>query len=119
MDVRDIAAVAAKTLTEAGHEGKAYTITGPESLSHADVAEKLSAVLGKKVNFVDISPEAFKQAMLGMGAAEWLADGLNELYADWRKGSVSAVSSAVTDVTKRKPIPFDQFARDHAIAFSQ
>lgn len=111
--------MAAKTLTEPGHEGKAYTLTGPESLSHAEVAGKLSAVLGKKVSFVDIPPAAFKQAMLGMGVSEWLADGLNELYAEWRKDSVSAVSPAVDEVAKRKPIAFDQFARDHANAFPQ
>lgn len=108
-----------KTLTEPGHEGKTYILTGPESLSHADVAEKLSAALGKKVAFVDLPPEAFKQAVMGAGVPEWLADGLNELYADWRTGSISAVSPAVAGVAKKQPIPFGQFARDYAPAFSK
>lgn len=119
VDVRDIAAVAVKALTEPGHEGKTYIITGPESLSHADVAEKLSKALAKKVNFVDLPPEAFKQAVMGAGIPEWLADGLNELYADWRTGSIAAVSPVVSDVAKKQPIPFDQFARDHMAAFSK
>ncbi len=117
VDVRDIAAVAARTVTEPGHEGNAYEITGPESLTHAEVAKRLSVVLGKKINFVDIPPSAFKEAMLAMGAPEWMADGLNELYAEWRKGSVSTVSPVVADIAKRDPIAFDQFARDHASAF--
>ncbi|MDQ6704605.1 MAG: SDR family oxidoreductase [Acidobacteriota bacterium] len=117
VDVRDIAAVAVKTLTEPGHEGKTYIITGPESLSHTDIAEKLSKALGKKVNFVDLPPEAYKQAVMGAGVPEWLADGLNELYTDWRTGSIAAVSSVVSEVAKKQPISFDQFARDHAAAF--
>lgn len=119
VDVRDIAAVAVKTLTEPGHEGKTYLITGPESLSHYDVAEKLSKAIGKKVNFVDVPPEAFKQAVMGSGVPEWMADGLNELYADWRTGSITAVSPVVSEVAKKQPIAFDQFARDHVAAFAK
>jgi uncharacterized protein YbjT (DUF2867 family) len=55
VDVRDIAAVAVKTLTEDGnnrHNGKAYTITGPEALSYYQVAEILSNATGKKINYV-------------------------------------------------------------------
>src|SRR2546426_3404844 len=54
VDVRDIAAVAVKALTDRGHEGKAYTITGPEALTYTEVAEKLTAALGKPVRYVDV-----------------------------------------------------------------
>ena len=43
VDVRDIAAIAALALTEKGHEGKTYEITGPESLTHREMANHLSA----------------------------------------------------------------------------
>src|SRR5439155_6799006 len=51
VDVRDLAAVAERALTEPGHEGKTYDFTGPESLSYADVAATLSAVRGRPVRY--------------------------------------------------------------------
>ena len=49
IDIRDIAAVAAKVLTEDGHISGAYTLTGPEALSSAQIAEKLSDLVGRKI----------------------------------------------------------------------
>jgi uncharacterized protein YbjT (DUF2867 family) len=57
VEVRDIAAVAVAVLTGAGHEGQTYVITGPEALTYADVAEKLSAAVGKNVTYVDVPLE--------------------------------------------------------------
>jgi uncharacterized protein YbjT (DUF2867 family) len=54
VDVRDIAAVAAAALTQSGHEGKVYDITGPEALTHAEMASLLSEALGRQITFVDI-----------------------------------------------------------------
>ena len=59
VDVRDIASVAAATLTEAGHEGATYTLTGPEAITHAQMAAALTAALDRTVTFVDVPPEAF------------------------------------------------------------
>jgi uncharacterized protein YbjT (DUF2867 family) len=55
VDARDIAAVAAHVLTEPGHEGKRYIITGPQALSHTEIAERFSQVLGRKIAYVDIA----------------------------------------------------------------
>lgn len=49
VDVRDIAAVAEQALTESGHEGKVYDITGPESLTHAEMAVKLPRLCKKRL----------------------------------------------------------------------
>src|SRR5215218_6805049 len=75
---RDIGEVAAKVLTEEGHEGKVYTLTGPAAITFYEVAEALSEVLGKEVSYIEISLEAAKAAMLNRGFAEWRADALNE-----------------------------------------
>ena len=58
IDVRDIADVAVSVLTEDGHEGKTYNLTGPESISFHDVAAGLSKVLGKHVDYVNVPLEA-------------------------------------------------------------
>ena len=58
VDVRDIAAVAVKSLTDEDlHKNKTHLITGPEALSYHQVAEILSNRIGRKINYVNISDE--------------------------------------------------------------
>src|ERR687894_1604122 len=54
VDVRDNAEVAVAALTEFGHEGKIYDLTGPKALTHTKMAEDLSETLGRQVSFIDI-----------------------------------------------------------------
>jgi uncharacterized protein YbjT (DUF2867 family) len=118
VDVRDIAEVAVAALTEAGHEGKIYELTGPQALTHAEMAEGLSEALGRRVAFVDIPPEAMREALLGVGLPVWQADGLVEDYAHYRRGEAAAVTSGVRDAIGKAPRSFDEFARDYAAMFS-
>jgi uncharacterized protein YbjT (DUF2867 family) len=117
VDARDVAAVAFSTLTEDGHEGKAYEITGPESLAYEDVARELSSATGHEVKYVNVPMQAAREAMLGMGLSEWLADALVELFNFYRDGGAAHVTDAVRQVTGREPISLAQFARDYAEAF--
>ena len=117
VDVRDIAAVAAIALTEGGHEGKIYDVTGPEALSHTNIAARLSDALGRQVTFVDISESAMREALIAHRFPEWQADGLIEDYAHYRRGEASSVSNAVLDVTGQPARSFLTFARDYKEAF--
>ena len=118
VDVRDTADVAVAALTEAGHEGKIYTLTGPQALTHADMAERLSAELGRQIAFVDVSPEAMRDSLLGFGMPVWQADGLLEDYAHYRRNEAAAITSGVQDAIAKNPRSFEEFARDYATAFS-
>jgi uncharacterized protein YbjT (DUF2867 family) len=118
VDVRDIAAVAVAVLTGTGHEGKTYVITGPESLSYHQVADKLSAVLGRPIRYVDVPPEAAHDSMLKAGMPEWNARAVTELYGIFAAGAAARTTATVEQITGQRPIAFDQFARDHAAAFS-
>jgi len=118
VDVRDIADVAVAALTEPGHEGKIYELTGPQALTHAEMAEELSNALGRQVAFIDIPPEAMRDAVLGLGFPEWQADGLVEDYAHYRRGEAEAVTSGVQDAIGKAPRSFEEFARDYAAIFS-
>ena len=117
VDVRDIAAVAVAVLTGAGHEGKKYVITGPEALTYFDVADKLSAAIGKKVSYVDVPLEVTKQAILDTGEPEWFAEGQAEQFQFRWQGKQSWVTSAVADVAKKEPTGFDEFAREYRAYF--
>jgi uncharacterized protein YbjT (DUF2867 family) len=114
VDVRDIAAVACASLLENGHEGKTYTITGPEALTYSQVGEKIAAAIGKPVRHVEVPPEAAREGMLGAGIPEWIVGGLLELYAYEGKNEVTRVTEQIAGKT---PIPYDQFAREHAPVF--
>ena len=117
VDARDIALVGAAALTEAGHENKAYPITGGEAVTCAEMAQILSNALGKTVNYVDVPLEAAKKGMVSAGMPEKLADMMNELYALGPAGHLAYVTDTVKTVTGRPPCSFRQFAQDHANAF--
>jgi len=117
IDVRDIAAIACEALTDLRHTGKAYTLTGGESLTHFDVAEKISRAAGARISYVPISEEA---ALAGL-AARGVPSGYIERWADFfrkvRKGLCAPVSGDVEKVLGRPPILFDQYAEDYATSW--
>lgn len=117
IDVRDIAAVAVRCLTESGHEGKAYTLTGDEALSNAEIASKLSAALGRKISYYDVTPEQAQDSMTKAGVPGWMAKALLELFAVCKAGYAADVSAAVQGILRRKPITFDQFLTENIESF--
>ena len=117
VDIRDIAAVATTVLTENGHEGKIYQITGAEALTMNQVVDRISEVRGNPLKYVPISPEKFKQGLLEQGQPEWFADALTELFEPIVSGSQSGITTAIADVAKKQPITFEQFVRDYSPAF--
>lgn len=116
IDVRDIADCAVAVLLGKGHNGKAYDLTGPESLTFAEYAAKLSEATGKPIKYVDIPPAEAKKAMLGMGMPEFFADGLVSLYDDFANNRAEKVSEAVKTLTGNEPRNFDDFAKEFANA---
>ena len=118
VDVRDVAAVAAAALTQTGHEGKTYDITGPEALTQAEMATQLSRELGRRILFTDVPEAAMREVLLSWRMPEWQAEGLIEDYAHYRRGEASGVSSAVQEVTGAAAHSFADFARDYRRAFS-
>jgi uncharacterized protein YbjT (DUF2867 family) len=118
VDVRDIADVAIVALTESGHEGKIYNLTGSEALTHTEMAEHLSTALGRQITFTDIPPAVMREAVIGFGMPEWQADGLLEDYAHYRRNEASEIASGIQDATGKAPCRFADFARDYATAFS-
>ena len=117
IDVRDIVDVAVKVLTEDGHEGKTYTLTGPASISFHDVTAALSKALGKQVNYVDVPLKAAHEAMIGMGLSEWLADAFGEYFTAFSEGYGDFTTSDVETVTGNPARSYETFARDFAQVF--
>ena len=117
IDVRDVVDVAFKVLTSAGHDGKTYVLTGPASISLHDVADGLTKALGKQVTYVDVPPEAAREAIVGMGMPEWDADGYVELFEGFSEGFADMTTPHVEQLTGHPARSFETFARDFAQAF--
>ncbi len=118
VDPRDIAAVAVAALTEPGHEGSAYDVTGPTALSAAEQIKTISDEIGKPIAHVDIPESAARDGMLATGMPTEIVDALLEFMSDVRAGRSATVSDAVQRVTGRSARTFRAWVQDHAAAFS-
>jgi uncharacterized protein YbjT (DUF2867 family) len=114
VDVRDIAAIAVKAPTEPNHEGKAYTLTGPEALTYDDLASELSKVLGRSISHISLSPSDLKRGMLAEGLPEEVAERMLDLERYFREDQASSITNDIRQVTGRDPRRFAQYARDCA-----
>lgn len=112
----DIGEVAAEALL--GHRsGEALPLTGPESLDYQTVATTLSEVIGRPVQYEDISPEDFRETMAAHGMPELGVEVMSGLYDSVRAGQTDGVSPAVREVLGREPVAMSQWARENAEAW--
>jgi len=119
IDPRDVGAVAAGALTEDGHDGEAYTLTGPEAITFERVAEGLSAAVGQHVQFVSVPDEAARQSMTEQGLPEFVAGQIVTVFGFLRRGMQASTTGMVQALTGREPRGFAEFARDHARLFEK
>jgi uncharacterized protein YbjT (DUF2867 family) len=111
----DIGAVAAEALTSKAHEGRAYRLSGPESLLPADRVRVLSEVLGRELRFEGQPNEEARAEMSEAMPAEYV-DAFFRFFADGELDE-SEVLPTVEEVTGRPPRTFEQWASEHADAF--
>lgn len=114
-DPRDIAAVAVKALTTPGHEGKVYELTGPELMSYAEMVQKMAAVIGRPLKFVDVPEAMAREGMLADGLPLALADSLLSYFAGVRAGKIYPPISTVADLLGRPAHTFDDWLRDNSV----
>ena len=104
VDARDIADVAAVTLTSEGHEGKAYGLTGPQPISAEDIAAMLGNIAIRKC-----TPDDSRTAMITAGMHPEVADAMVELAALAPKGYLAGVETTVQDILNRPARNFAEF----------
>lgn len=116
VDARDVAEAAVRVLTTDGHQGAVYTLTGPASLTHDEIAAQLGAATDQSVDYVAADPAAALAGMLAAGWDPWRAEGMIELYGHYAAGHAAAVSPDVEKLTGHPARPFAEFAAEHANA---
>jgi uncharacterized protein YbjT (DUF2867 family) len=113
LDARDIATVIAKTLASpADHAGKTYELNGPEAVSYAELAARISKVANREVKFVDIPESAQRKVMLDAGMPEWQVNALLELQQYYLAGNGGNVTDVLPGLLGREPIHLDQFLQE-------
>jgi (4-alkanoyl-5-oxo-2,5-dihydrofuran-3-yl)methyl phosphate reductase len=113
----DIAEVAVKALAAPEDAGQSLLITGPEALSYADMTAKIGAVIGKALRFEAFSEEEARAQQIAWNAPPPLVEARLSIFRAIREGRLAAVTHTVERVLGRKPITFDQWARENAVAF--
>ncbi|MBV9220718.1 MAG: NmrA family NAD(P)-binding protein [Methylobacteriaceae bacterium] len=116
VDIRDVAVVAAQAL-RGEHDGQTYELNGPEALTCAEVAAKISRQAGIAARYVEIPAEAQRQAMLDQGMPEWQVTALLDLQAYYTGGQGRTLDRVLEGLLGRPPITMDAFLAENAAAF--
>lgn len=93
-------------------------ITGPEALSYAEMTAKISAEIGKPIQFQAISDEDARQQQIAWGAPEPLVEARLSIFRAIRNGHLATVTDTVKRVLGRKPITFDQWVQENIAVFA-
>ncbi|WAS94892.1 SDR family oxidoreductase [Nannocystis punicea] len=120
IDTRDVGEVAAVCLTQSGHEGETYELSGPEALTYAELARTLSRVLGRPIEYVDMPSRTYVDSLRRAGLPEWLAEEFFLIYGQGPlfAGGAARPSDVVERLTGRPARTYEQWAREHAAAFA-
>lgn len=113
IDARDIGAVAAVALTQAGHANKNYDLTGSEALDYWQATKILSEALGREIKYKNPNPLYFFFETMRRGTPFMFALVMTGLYTSTRFGMAEPITDAVEKLTGRKPITFREYANDY------
>jgi uncharacterized protein YbjT (DUF2867 family) len=111
-DTRDLADAAVTVLTEEGHDGRGYTITGPESLTFGEVAEVLAKVSGRPIRHVDATPAEHRAHFEKSGRPKEWVDHMLHLFKLVRAGVFSPVTDDFERLTKKPPRTLAAYAEE-------
>jgi uncharacterized protein YbjT (DUF2867 family) len=119
VDARDVGAVAAEiAVSPASHAGQTYRLTGPELISNYDVAAVLSELLGRTITYTELSFDENRDAMIRAGIPAPVAEMNAQAFSLTADGDAEWVTDDVPAILGRPARSFEQFAADHATAFS-
>lgn len=113
IDVDDIADVATAALTEEGHEGQLYEVTGPRLMTFAQMADALGKAIGRPVHYQPITFEAFHAGLSDI-AGDFVADVFTAIARETLDGRNAHLTDGVQRAIGRPPRDFATFARDAA-----
>ncbi|MEO0972999.1 MAG: NAD(P)H-binding protein [Pseudomonadota bacterium] len=114
VDVDDIAQVAVAALTQPGHAGEVYEVTGPRMLTLGEVAQTLSDATGRTIEFAPVPHDAFVNGIKASGAPDEVVWMLDYLFATVLDGRNAYLTDGVQRALGRAPKDFTTYAREAA-----
>jgi uncharacterized protein YbjT (DUF2867 family) len=118
VDPRDVAAVAAATLTGTGHEGAVYTLTGPELLTFPEQVAVIGEITGRSTATVDLSPDEHRAQLLASGADPAYVEKILAGSRFVRDGHNAVVTDDVAQITGRPAGSLAAWVRAHLATFA-
>lgn len=115
IDIEDIADVVVAALTQDGHKGALYEVTGPRLMSFAEMADTLSQSIGRPIQHIPISFEDF-HANVAQAGGDFVADVFTAIARETLDGRNAHVCDGVERVLGRAPRDFADYARAAAQA---
>ncbi len=116
IDERDVAAVAVRALSEEGHAGAEYVVTGPQSLTQAEQVQIIGRAIGRRLRVEEIPRDDARSELLPVLGSPTMVDMLLNAWAAAR-GQPAFVTSTCEQVTGAAPRTFLEWATDHAAEF--
>lgn len=113
IDIEDIADVVVAALTEEGHKGELYEVTGPRLMTFADIAAELSCAIGRRIQYIPITFDDF-HASIARSGGDFIADVLTAIARETLDGRNAHVSDGVLQALGRPPRDFKDFAQTAA-----
>lgn len=117
IDPLDVASAAVVPLTTEGHDHQTYTLTGPAAITFDDVAQELSRLLERQIDFIPVTDEQAVQGMTAAGIPADIAEPFVTLFRLHREGLNSSTTDTVRSLTGRDARSFANFAGEHVAAF--
>lgn len=114
VDADDIAEVVVAALTEDGHNGETYEVTGPRLMTMADVAAELSEATGRQIDFIDVPHDAFVDGLAKSGAPHDVVWMLDYLFSTVLDGRNAHLTDGIERALGRPPRDFADYARSVA-----
>lgn len=118
IDPDDIAAVAAVALTQEGHAGQIYTLTGSELQTVAQQVEILARVSGRRITYLEITPEEEEREALAGGADKAGVEVIRNLNEVLRADGAAFITDDVERITGVPPASFERWCRRNAAVFT-
>ncbi|MEU4396553.1 NAD(P)H-binding protein [Kribbella sp. NPDC023855] len=114
IDTNDIGDVMTEVMLDERHTGETYSLSGPRTLTMAEVADELSTATGRPIRYVDLEPEQFVAELVSYGQTVEDSEAVRDLFAVIRNHRSEYVSEGVQQVLGREPRDFADWARETA-----
>jgi uncharacterized protein YbjT (DUF2867 family) len=112
IDLRDIVDCAVQSVVSDAYDNQTFTLTGPEAISFHDIAERLTNILGRPIQYGAVPPEAVEQSIRAMGMGDWYAQVMRDLCKAYRENWGDVTTGDVARIAGHAPRSFDAFTRE-------